>query len=284
MKTIINIYFKVLSAISSTLAGKQAFLLFQTTRKIGIKKKEAEFFNAAYHFKTPYHLEAIDCYELGSPEGKLVLLVHGWDSNAGSMAGIAYKLVEKGYHVIAFNLPAHGFSKLKRANLKTCKEVFHAVVERVKPSGTFSVVAHSFGSAVTVYDLSTSHFSVDKLVFLTNPNKLSNIFSEFKAYIGLSIKGYKYLLEKVGTLLGEPVSQISIESLGSKIKYNKLLLIHDYCDKVLPYQNSVDVRSKWNNASMITYHKIGHYRMLWNEEVIESISDFLETKSINMDE
>lgn len=282
MKTLINLYFRILSKLSPLTAGNQAFLLFQTTRKLKTKKREVEFYNTAHHFKIPYYLEDIDCFEIGDPTGKTVLLVHGWDSNAGSMAGIAYRLVEKGYHVVAFNLPAHGSSKLKRANLKICKEVFHAVVERLKPSDTFSVVAHSFGSAVTAYGLSTSRFRVDKLVFLTNPNKLSNIFNDFRIFIGLSLKAYHNLLESVQKLIGESVDSVSIENYSNRIKYNHLLLIHDYYDKILPYQNSVDVRSKWRNSSMITFHKIGHYRMLWNEEVIEEVTKFLEAKTIKL--
>lgn len=283
MITIIKIYFKLISAIMPRLAARQAILLFQTPRKIKFKKAESEFFAHAPSFKVPFYLENISCYQLGNPEGKLVLLIHGWDSNAGSMAGMAYDLVEKGFHVISFNLPAHGYSKLKRTNLKYCKEAFRAVVDYIKPKEPFSVVAHSFGSAVTAFSLSDSNYSTDKLVFLTNPNKLTNIFHEFKSFIGLRDRSYTFLKIEVKKMLGEIIEDISIENYSSRIKYNKLLLVHDYYDKVLPYQNSVNVQSKWKEAEMITFHKIGHYRMLWNKEVIETVSDFLEAKTIKFD-
>ena len=282
MKTIIRTYFTIVSSLFSKLAAKQAMLLFQTPRRVRLKKNEVTFFETSHNFKVPYYLEDIDCYELGDSNGKLVLLVHGWDSNAGSLAGIAQDLANKGYLVVTFNLPAHGFSKLKRTNLKFCREAFQAVLDYINPSEKFSVVAHSFGSAVTTFSLSNSRYKADKLVFLTNPNKISNIFYDFKNFIGLGKLSYQYLLEDVKNMLGEPVDKISIEDYSKQVKYNQLLLIHDYYDKVLPYQNSVDVRSKWQRSEMITFHKIGHYRMLWNEEVIQSIIDFLATKTINI--
>jgi len=54
-----------------------------------------------------------------------VILVHGWDSNAGSMSKIAEALVKKNKRVIAFNLPGHAFSKSSSTNLIECKDAFY---------------------------------------------------------------------------------------------------------------------------------------------------------------
>lgn len=276
MIKLIQLYFRVLSYLAPALAGRQAFFLFQKTRKKTIRKNEKPFYNLSRHFTVRHHLENIDCYELGDPAGKLVLLVHGWDSNAGSMASIAFELVQRGYYVVAFNLPAHGFSSLKRANLKICREYFLAVVEKIYPHQPFSVIAHSFGSAVSAFSLADSRFKVDKLVFLTNPNKLSQVFQEFKGFIKLSGKAYKTTVRMAENLLQRPVADMSIEDMGGQIHYHKLLLIHDKMDKVLKYENSMAVASKWPNATLLSLEKIGHYKMLWNEFVVSSIVDFLE--------
>ena len=124
MMKLIQLYFKTFSRFAPELVGKQAFNLFQKTREKSIRPNENRFYNMSRHFKVSHHIEEIDCYEMGSPDNPMVLLVHGWDSNAGSMGGIAFELVEQGYFVVAFNLPAHGFSKLKKANIKICREYF----------------------------------------------------------------------------------------------------------------------------------------------------------------
>ena len=69
---------------------------------------------------------------------------------------------------------------------------------------------------------------------------------------------------------------MNIEDMSENIQYNRLLLIHDKVDKVLPYKNSIAVQEKWNNSELLTIEKIGHYKMLWNEHVINSIVNFLE--------
>ncbi|MFT7032687.1 MAG: pimeloyl-ACP methyl ester carboxylesterase [Cyclobacteriaceae bacterium] len=276
MIRLIRLYFKTLSAIAPSIAGSHAFELFQRTGKKGIRKNENRFYNMSRHFKVSHHLEEIDCYEMGNSESPMVLLVHGWDSNAGSMGGIAFELVEQGYFVVAFNLPAHGFSKLKKANIKTCREYFLAVTEKIYPNKPFSVIAHSFGSAVTTFALEDSRFEVDKLVFLTNPNKFHVFFEEFRDFIQLGGRAFATTVQKAETLIERPINEMNIEDVSKQIKYNRLLLIHDKVDKVLPYKNSIAVQEKWENTQLLTIEKIGHYRMLWNEHVINSIVKFLE--------
>ena len=41
-----------------------------------------------------------------NPE-KLVFLLHGWESNAGSLSKIAFSLSKNNYRVISFDLPGH---------------------------------------------------------------------------------------------------------------------------------------------------------------------------------
>lgn len=281
MLTLIRIYYQILSYFAPAWAGKMAFNLFQKTRNKKIRSNEKKFYSESHHFKVPHHLEDINCYEMGDPNGNLVLLVHGWESNAGSMSAIAYELVEKGFHVIAFNLPAHGNSQLKKANLKICRSSYLAVLEYIQPSERFSIVSHSFGSAVTAYSMANTRFKADKIVFLTNPNKISNIFKDFASYIKLGGKAYEAMTALATELIGEPVEQVSVERSGMEMNYNKILFIHDRYDRILPYHNSVFVSGALPNSRLITLTKVGHYKMLWNENVINHITNFLCVRTVD---
>jgi len=281
MIPLIRFYFKTLSLAAPTLAGKQAFSFFQRTNKNVIRKNERQFYNLSRHFRISHYKEDIDCYELGDPKNPLVLLVHGWDSNAGSMAAIAFQLVEQGYYVVAFNLPAHGFSKLKRVNLKICREYFLAVVEKMYPDKPFSVIAHSFGSAVATFSLANSRFEVNKLILLTNPNKFIEVLRGYQSFIKLSDKAFNVTLDMAEKLIGQPAADLNIEDMSNRINYDNLLLIHDRSDKVLSYQNSIAVKDKWKNSELVTLENIGHYKMLWNEHVIHSIMRFIDSPEGN---
>ncbi|MTI29452.1 alpha/beta hydrolase, partial [Xanthovirga aplysinae] len=195
-------YYTILSILWPSLAAKRAFFLFQKPQKKAFRKNELGFYQKAKHFKVSFHLEDIDCYELGNSEGELVFLVHGWESNAGSLSAIGFDLVKEGYRVIALNLPGHGYSKLKHTNLIICKEALLKVINEISPKDPFSVVAHSFGSAVSTFALSESNYKIRNLILLTTPNQIERIFLEFKNIIHLGDSAYQKLLDKVHHVLG----------------------------------------------------------------------------------
>jgi len=52
-------------------------------------------------------------------------------------------------------------------------------------------------------------------------------------------------------------------------------LIHDENDRILPYINSKTILDNTSNSSLITLEKVGHYTMLWSDEVIDEAVSFV---------
>lgn len=272
----LRFYFKITSFLSPRLSAFQAFKLFQKVRKKGVRKREEEFYEKAKHFKIPSVREDILCYELGSVKGNLVFLIHGWESNAGSMSRFAFDLANKGYRVISFDLPGHAKTKSKYTNLYECKEAFKNVIEFIGPKDPFTVVSHSFGSAVSTYALSQLNYDVDKFIFLTSPNSLFEIFHDFKKLVGLSDQSFTYVLGKAESLIKEDVRKVNVDEKLQKISYSKLLLVHDKFDKIIPLKNSEKIKqTNAEKAELKVYDKIGHYRMLWDDNVLEDTLTFI---------
>lgn len=267
----IRLYFRVLSAMWPVKAGEKAFRLFQRTRKLPFKKAELEFYQQARKFEVVHPTENVHAYELGDPVGKLVILVHGWDSNAGSMSAIANTLAREGHRVVALDLPAHGHSTLTHTNLRECREALCALIYHLRPSAPFSVISHSFGSAVAAMALSGTRYTVDNFIMLTSPNRLIDVFDEFKNQIALGEQAYQEVLQQAFTLLKEPVENVQVEAKALKMNYNKMLIIHDIHDKILPFSNSERLNEVLPNTQLIALKKTGHYRMLWNAEVIRKV-------------
>ena len=277
MKNIVRFYFKWLSFISAKIAGKQSIELFQRTfhPKRRFRKRELRFYNEAGHFKTTGLDEDIHCYEMGDPAHEMVLLVHGWNSNAGSMHAIASTLVSRGFYVLAFDLPAHGYSSLKKANMVSCAEALRSVIQRMLPDKPFSVISHSFGSAVVSYALSGTRFKLNRWVMLTAPNQIEDVFLEFKNMIGLNLKAYNYMAGHAEAILKEGLKDVSVQEKLKKVSCQQLLILHDSLDRMLPYQNSVDIHNSIENSNLITLENIGHYRMLSNKKVLDEIKLFI---------
>lgn len=274
----IKVYFNVLSTIAPKMASRQAFHLFQKTNRTKMKPSEANFYRSPNTFMVECTRGDVICYENGDPNGDFVLLVHGWNSNAGSMSGIGQGLVEHGYHVVSFDLPAHGKTNSRRTNLVECRDVMLAVLHRVRSEKPISIVAHSFGTLVAVLTLSTLERKFDNLILLASAGNARWIFDEFKNTIGLSERANQLLVSAAEDILEEDLDEISMVKKLKIADVSSLELIHDVHDKVLPYVNSTDITKELKTAKLHTLEKVGHYRMLWNPVVLDTIVHALEAR------
>ena len=274
---IIRFYFKSISFFVPKFAGLKAFKLFQKVRIKTIRKREEEFYKEVHHFKVSSSKEDLLCYEIGSENKYLVFLLYGWESNAGSLSKFAFNLTKHDFRVISFDLPGHAKHKSNYTNLVECREAFIKVIEYIKPDKPFSVLSHSFGSAVCTYTLSKLNYKLDKLVFLTSPNSILEIFKDFKNLIGLSNLSFSYFIQKANLLANEEIKNINMDEKLKLLDFSKLLLIHDEHDKIIPIKNSEEIKKmNTKNTQLIKYSKIGHYKMLWNDKVVEDTMHFFK--------
>ncbi len=272
-------YYRLLSFLSPKLAGKQAARLFQKARKKAPRSRELAFLEEARHHQLSEGAEPLHYYELGASENPVMFLVHGWESHAGSMGAIADRLVKQGYRVIAPDLPAHGKSALSHTNLPLMAEAFNSLINHIQPEGPVSVVSHSFGSAVTTYTLDQYPREIGKLVYLTSPNQIGDFMREFQQVIGLSEKGFELMVKHFEGIFGIDPSQIRIAELAKELPYQEFMIVHDQYDKVIPFANAVAFHNTLPNSQLVTAPNAGHYRMLWNPQVIKAVSDFMSVRS-----
>ncbi|MEX1002902.1 MAG: hypothetical protein WDZ35_12365 [Crocinitomicaceae bacterium] len=59
-----------------------------------------------------------------------------------------------------------------------------------------------------------------------------------------------------------------------------MLLLHDVNDKVLPYKNAFAINSEIQDAQLISFKNVGHYRMLWNDEVVGRAAAFVNGEEV----
>ena len=172
-------------------------------------------------------------------------------------------------------MPAHGQSAEKRANLLTMSRHLQAVLDQLAPTEPFSVVAHSFGSMVSAFTLSKQRYNINQLVYLTAPSTLPAVFNEYKEMARLSTRVYNGLVSTAEGLLGESLDGVTTEAKTAAIDYNKLTLIHDRNDKILPFSNSEAMANGLDRAELHAITNTGHYRMLWDEGVIQLVAGTL---------
>lgn len=275
MKKLIPTIFKILSKISPRLAANFAFKLFIKVRKKDIRKREKPFYEMGEPFEIPFKGEPIHAYKFGKPSKNKVLLIHGWDSNAGSLLKFIDPLLKKGKEIIAMNLPGHAHYNASTTNFFECKEAVKTLINSLDKDDNVTIISHSFGSALTGHALSETNFKANNLFFLTSPNKMDLVFIEFKNMIKLGKKAYDILLERANNIIGEDLTKLYIHDKLKKANFNHLYLFHDEFDKIISINNTYEMNKNIPNSTVFKYQKIGHYRMLWTEKLIEDVIELI---------
>lgn len=273
----IQLYFKSLSALSPALAGKKAAALFQRPQQRKLRAPERIFYSEHQSRTVAYSEGEYHLFELGNPDGELVILVHGWNSNAGSMAGIGHRLAQLGRRVMLIDLPGHGLSISPQTNIVRMSIALEHLLLSMQGK-PMSIVSHSMGSAVTSYALRNTGVSVEKLVYLTSPNTMEAVFEEYRDTIGLGARAYAYLMSLVETILGEKIETATVARFLQESRYRSLLIIHDRTDRVIPFDYAVDIYAQTQRSCYLPLEQTGHYRMLWTEDVLDMVVDELQGK------
>jgi len=265
----IQSYFRLLSFLAPKLAGKQAFELFQKPHMKKTRTRELALFDHFKESRIPAEGEDLFVYSHGDQNDYPVILVHGWDSNPGSLYGIAQELAKHPFHVIVLSLPAHGKSKLTKTNMIHSSEMIKVLLDHYGLKNNFSMVTHSFGSGTSTIALRETGIKADLLLFLTTPDRMWDIFDNYRAMIKLGKKAYSYLLKEVEKLSPIKIDEFNISDLVQEVKYKKLILVHDKNDKILPWENALRMKEKNPKIELIETKGKGHYRLLWDPYTIE---------------
>ncbi len=235
------------------------------------------FVNEPSIVRTSYGL--VNYYCQGPKSGHLVLLVHGWESNAGSMKGIATSLADQGYRVVWFDLPAHGNDLNKRCNIKSSYAYFEAILKQERVvSGEFSVVAHSLGSMIAAHTLSQLNLSPKKLVLLTFPKSFLHILNQFAQETDVNIKVINHIVTRAENLLGHAVDSLHMEQLISNVAAAETVIIHDEADRVFPIKHSIELTPL---CQLVRITGTGHYKMLWSNQVLAALKLHFPKRALN---
>jgi hypothetical protein len=142
--------FNALAAISPKLAGKIAFRLFCSPRRLPVRDQDRSFYAKAKESKVAFEGYTLRTYEWtpAQPNGKTVLLIHGWESSAARWRNLTKTLLQAGYCVQAFDAPASGQSGGKMLNLMIFSRALQAVVQA--KGLPYAIVGHSLGAGAPV--------------------------------------------------------------------------------------------------------------------------------------
>ncbi len=216
----------------------------------------------------------IKIYEWGSGS-KSILLVHGWEGQAGNFADLIKVLVNDDYTVFAFDGPGHGSSSKGETSLFKFSNLVGELIRKFKVK---KLVSHSFGGVATaVYLGKNPDIFIENYILFTTPNKFEDRIKFVTETFGVSNKVSEMLFDKIEREEGILIRDMNVAEYAQKSKVEKALILHDTNDRILPLDQSKEVNLAWENATLEEVTGTGHYKILRTESVLQRALEFLNS-------
>lgn len=200
----------------------------------------------------------------------VILLVHGWESNASRWENLLPYLKESGSTIIAIDGPAHGLSSGKEFSIPQYAEFIHVAVQKFKPQ---YLIGHSIGGKTCLYYQSVyQNDALKKMVILGAPSDFKIILNNYITLLSLNSKISKSLEAHYLNNFKLSLEQFSGKIFASKLNI-KGLIAHDIDDSVVLFEEAKKIAGAWKNVIFIETKGLGH--SMHDDELYKKVFHFL---------
>lgn len=265
---------RALAAAAPSLADRVVVRLFSTPRRRPAAPLAGGYDLAAH---TPWWIasgdERLAVYSAGT--GPTVLLAHGWEGTAQDLASVAAELRAGGFHVVAFDMPAHGRSTGRRTTLAHMTRAVRDVAAAVGP--LHAVVGHSLGATAAILALRDG-VEAGAAVAIAPPLDPAHYLGRLTTLLGLPadrLDGAIRVIERwVGPMEGFDAARAAA-SIGAR---TPALVMHDVGDRAVPFADGLQIAESWPGSGFVALEGLGHRRLLDTPDVVEQVVRFVATR------
>ena len=220
-----------------------------------------------------FHDFKIRLYEYqGSSDA--VMLIHGWEGQAGNFSALIEKLIERNFTIYAFDGPSHGQSSRGKTSLFEFTELTAVLIKKF---GVRKLISHSFGGVATSYALSVNpDIAIDRYVMLTAPDKFSDRINYVSHQVGISESVKQRLITRIQKDTDMDVAHMNTSEFVQRANVAKALILQDRQDRVVTLNQPQNIHAKWPQSSLEFVEGTGHFKILKTPAVIERTIEFLE--------
>ena len=271
---VFRVYFNSLGLLYPKHSAKQLINIFSRPRAKVLRKRELDVLDTAKKSFLKFDKEEINVYEWGEGN-KTAMLFHGWESNAGSLGAFVTPLIEQGYHVIAFDAPAHGGSKGKYSNLVYFKKAAKQMMLNYGQPEV--VVGHSLGACAIIMCAYEERMIFEKTILIAPLNRLMSVFEEYQQILTVPPKLFSRFLKRFEDFTGYSFESFYFHEYGQQTALKEVLLFHDVADQITKFEHAEDFEKNWEAVRLESIEDTGHYRILWEEEMVKKSIDYIKS-------
>ena len=267
---LIGTYLNVMSYINLENAKSKAYQLFSQPRKGKLHKEHLPKTLQSATLETfRYHNENFQTY-IWEGSDEIILLVHGWESNASRWKKLLHYLKPLGKTIIAIDGPAHGLSEGTEFNAPKYAEFINVLTQKYQPK---IIIGHSVGGAAIAFYLNKyKNPGIEKVILLGAPSDFKILSDNFVKLLNLNDRIRqqleKYYFQKFNINLDD--------FAGHKFALNfsqKAFIAHDIEDTVVLVEEGRKYAGAWVNAIYIETTGLGH--SMHDAELYKKIAGFI---------
>lgn len=269
--------FSLLSLLSHQRAARSVFRLFCTPYSGKPRRKAPPVFERGQKLNLRFHQLTLHGWRWmpETPNGKKILIVHGFDSCSYRFDRYIIPLNRMGFEVFAFDAPGHGLSGGKTINALAYSQ---AILEQETLYGPFyAIMAHSLGGlAASLAFEQLPGQEHRKLVLIAPSTETTTAIERFFRVMPVhdnTKAAFHRVIEEIGQ---KPVSHYSVSRIVQELKA-PVLWIHDEEDNVCPYADTLAVQALGlPNVEFFITKGLGHSGVYRQNNVFRKILSFLE--------
>lgn len=266
----IGFYLNLMSHVFPKKATQLAYAFFSEPRKGKLTHDNLPIVLQEALSETIQHGDdSIQTYSWTGNE-TVILLVHGWESNASRWKKMLPMLRKTGSTIIAIDGPAQGLSSGKEFTIIKFAQFIHIAVKKYQPQ---SIIGHSMGGKASLYyQYKYQNPAIQKMVILGSPSDFQIIFNNYIGLLSLNKKISKALEKQYVALINHDFDSFTAAQFASKIDI-KGLLAHDIDDTIVLFEEGKKIARSWKNVQFIETKGLGH--KLQDEDLYKKIAHFL---------
>jgi len=251
------------------LAGR----LFFRPQRPPLRAEDATFLDGLERLNTPAGLCAWTA-PAPQPNGKRVVLLHGWSMRAAHLIPWVELVHAQGYEAVLVDLPAHGAAAGTITHPPDTEKRLHPFLtelDKIAPIAGF--LGHSYGGVMALR-ASYSILQPQFIIGVAIPNHY--IYPEFANYLRLSERGRRRFLEYGKTVTGCDLREFTALNVPPNYA-TQVYLLHAENDAVVTTEHDERYKAVLPQSEIRQIGQAGHIRAIWDSEVMDAISNILAT-------
>ena len=262
--------FRLLNQIPA-LAVPCAEALFCTPPQMPLSPRGAALLASGRRLELQHRGQRVTAWSWGAGARPTVYLVHGWGGRAAQLGSFVQPLLERGFSVVAVDLPAHGMSDGRRTNLLEAAAALRDAVDQTSPA--HAIIAHSFGAATVSLALSNG-LNAGRLVLIGPAAEPVSWTHRFGDTLGISQPVMEGMRRKTERRLGFRWAELDV-TRHARCRTQPLLVVHDFEDDEVPHADGAAIVDAWPGARLLSTRGLGHRRVLRDARVVAATVDFV---------